>query len=133
MVQKSLGEFDAALHASGKSFYAIGGAIEQSHAGKDLGDTTLKIGAAQSVEVPLMPQIFVGSKLRVNTLRLKDDADVAAQGSGLAHGVKANDGSRAGCGHHEGRQNAKECGLAAAVCAQQSEQFSRTDVERNAI
>jgi hypothetical protein len=33
MMEQSLGELDAALHTSGKSFYAIGGAVEQSYAG----------------------------------------------------------------------------------------------------
>src|SRR5258708_6072831 len=85
------GELDAALHASGESLYAIVGTVEQSDAREDLVDARFQVGAAQAVEVSLMPEVFVGSEFGVNALSLEDDADMAAQGSGLANGVEDSD------------------------------------------
>src|SRR5208337_1569847 len=95
MMEQSFGKFDAPLHSSGKCFYAIGGAVEQSHAGEDLVDALLEFGTAQAVEVSLMPEVLVGGELEVDALGLEDDADMAAQRSGLANGVEAGDGGAA--------------------------------------
>src|SRR5580658_259373 len=107
MMKQAFGEFDAALHASGESFHAIVAAVEQSDAGQDLDDSLLELGAAQAVEVSLMPEVFVGGELKVDALRLEDDSDVAAQGSGLADGVKAGDHGAAGSRNHERGKNAE--------------------------
>ncbi len=107
MMQQALGEFDAALHAPGKSFHVIGGAVEQSHAGQNLVDAGFEFSPAQAVKVSLMPEVLVGGQLEVDALRLKDDADMAAQCSGLANGVKAGNRGAAGRGNHERGKNAE--------------------------
>jgi hypothetical protein len=89
MMKQAFGELDAALHASGKSFHTIGRTVEQSNAREDFVDARFKFGTTQAIEVSLMPEVLVGRELEVNALRLEDDADVAAQGSGLANGVEA--------------------------------------------
>jgi len=80
-----------------------------------------------------MPEVFVGGEFGVNTLGLEDDADVAAQGSGLAHGVEARDGSAAGSRDHERGKNAEESSLAAAVRAEKAEEFGGANFEGNAF
>ena len=80
-----------------------------------------------------MPEVFVGGELGVDALGLEDNADVAAHGSGLADGVEAGDGGAAGSGDHERGKNSKESGLAAAVRAEQAEEFGGTNVERDAV
>ncbi len=132
MMEQSFGELDAALHASGKSLYAIGGAVEQSDAGEDFGDAHFKVGAAQAVEVSLMPEVFVGGQLGVDALGLEDDTDVAPQRARLANGVEAGDGGAAGSRDHERGKNAKESGFTAAVRAEKAEEFRRADVEGDA-
>ena len=89
MMEQAFGELDAALHAAGESFYAIAGAVEQSDAGKNLVDAGFEFGPAQAVKVSLMPEILVGGELGIDALRLEDNADVAAQRSGLANRVEA--------------------------------------------
>lgn len=133
MVEQAFGELDAALHASGKSFDAIGSAVEQSDAGEDFCDACFEFGAAQAVEVSLMPEVFVGGELWVNALGLEDDANVAAQGSGLVDGVKAGDRGAAGSGDHERGKNAEESGFAAAVRAEEAEEFGGANVEGDAV
>src|SRR5208283_4301867 len=133
MMEQSFGELDAALHASGKSFHAIGAAVEQSDAGEDFVDSRFEFGAAQTVEVSLMPEVFVGGQLGVDTLGLEDNADVAAQGSGLADGVEAGDRGAARGRDHERRKNAEESSFAAAVGAEQPEEFSRANFKGNAV
>ena len=130
MMKQTLGELDAALHASGESFDPIGGAVEQSDAGQNFVDSCLEFGAAQAVEVSLMPEIFVGGELGIDALRLEDDADVAAQRSGLANGVEAGDGGAAGGGDHERGKNAEQRGLAAAVRAEQVRRVRRGERRR---
>src|SRR5258708_19232060 len=107
MVEQAFGELDAALHASGESFYAIVGTVEQSNAREDLVDARFQVGAAQAVEVSLMPEVFVGSEFGVNALSLEDDADMAAQGSGLANRVEAGEPRAPGSWDHSRRKNAE--------------------------
>src|SRR3982074_1805771 len=80
-----------------------------------------------------MPKVFVGGEFGVDALGLEDDADVAAQRSGLADGVEAGDRGTAGGGHHKRRKDAEEGSLAAAVRAEKAEQFSGANVERDAL
>jgi hypothetical protein len=133
MVEQSFGELDAALHASGKSFYAVGGAIEQSYTREYFCDSLLELGATQTVEVSLMPEVFVGGELRVDALGLENDADVAAQGSGLANRVQASDGGAAGGRDHERGENAEERCFAAPVWTEEPEEFGGADFERDAV
>ena len=69
----------------------------------------------------------------VDALRLEDDADMAAQCSGLADGVEAGDRGAAGSRDHERGKNTEQSSLAAAVRAEQTEEFGRLNVERNAV
>src|SRR5271170_5856207 len=79
MMQQSLGQFDAALHAAGKSFHELFGAIGEADAAEDFLNPVLQGGAAQTVEMSLMPEILVGGEFEVDALGLEDDADLAAQ------------------------------------------------------
>src|ERR1035441_5484544 len=80
-----------------------------------------------------MPEVFVGGEFRIDALGLEDDANVAAQGSGLANGVQARDGGAAGGRDHERGKNAEESGLAAAVRTEETEEFSGVNFERDAV
>ena len=55
MMQQAFCQFDAALHAAGKSFDSFLGAIGQSDAGENFSDAGFQRGAAQAVEMALMP------------------------------------------------------------------------------
>ena len=71
------------------------GAVEQSDAGEDLVDPLFQFVASQAVEVSLMPEVFVGGEFGIDALCLEDNADVAAERSGLVNGVEAGDGGAA--------------------------------------
>ena len=133
MMQQSFGQLDAALHAAGKSFDQFLAAIGQADAAEDFLNPVLQGGAAQTVEMSLMPEILVGGEFEVDALGLKDHADLATQTRRLARGIATHDGSAPRGRKHKSGKNAEECGLAAAVGAEQSEQFRRTHVEGNAI
>src|ERR1700675_4415573 len=81
----------------------------------------------------LMTEVFVGGEFGVDALGLEDDADVAAQGSGLANGVEAGDRGAARSRDHECGKNAEKSGLAAAVRAEEPEEFGGAHVEGNAF
>ena len=81
----------------------------------------------------LMPEIFIGSEFGVDALGLEDDSNVAAQGSGLADGVEAGDGGATGSWDHQSRKNAEESSLAAAVRAEESEEFGGMNFESDAV
>src|ERR1700679_72965 len=115
MMEQAFGELDAALHSSGKSFHAIVTSVEQSDASQNFRNSSFEFGAAQTVKVSLMPQVFIGREFGIDALCLEDYADVAAQGSGLANGVEAGDGGAARSRDHEGGKNSEQSGLAAAV------------------
>ena len=101
MVKQSFGELDAALHPTRKSFQPIATPIEQSHAGKNLGDSLLQVGPAQAVKMSLMPKVFIGGELWIDALRLENDAYPAAQSSGLANCIECGDCGAARSRHHE--------------------------------
>jgi hypothetical protein len=133
MMKESLSKFYAALHSSRESFDEIGPAVEQADAGKNLGNTYLEFGAPEAVEMSLMPEIFVGRELGIDALGLKDDANVAAQRTGLANGVKPGDHSAAGSRNHERGKNAEESSFTAAIRAEQTEKFSWANFKRDAV
>src|SRR5271166_4186823 len=133
MMKQALGELDAALHASGKSLYAITGAVEQSDAGQYFVDAGFEFGAAQAVEMSLMPEVFVGGEFKIDALCLEDYAYMAAQGSGLADRVEAGDGGAAGSWNHERGKDSKQSSFAAAVRAEETEEFRGANVEGHAV
>ncbi len=79
MMQQSLGQFDTPLHAAGKRFHALFGAVGQAHARQNFCYALLQRRSAQPVQMSLMPQIFVGRQFEVDALRLKHDADLPPQ------------------------------------------------------
>ena len=82
MMQQALGELDAALHAAGESFRrrSVARSARPTRV-ENFGDARLESGAAQAVEMALVPEVFVGGELGVDALRLEDDADLTAQGA----------------------------------------------------
>src|SRR5579859_3224946 len=102
MMEESFGEFDAALHAAGKSLDALFGAIGKADASEDFFDACLQRGSAQSVKMPLMPEVLVGGKLRVDTLCLEYHADLTPQGGGILRGIIAHHEGAAGGRDHQG-------------------------------
>src|ERR1035437_3043596 len=133
MVEQAFGEFDAALHASGKCFHAVAGAVQQSYTREYLCDSLLELGTTQAVEVSLMPEIFIRGELGIDALGLEDDANVAAPRSGLANRVQPSDHGAAGSRDHERGKNSEQSSLAAAVWTEETEEFGGANVERDAV
>ena len=78
-------------------------------------------------------EVLFGGELHVDAGRLEDDSDIAPDLGGLAGDVVAQNESSAGGGDHQSRENTKRGGLAAAVGAEQAEDFGRADVEGNVV
>src|SRR4051812_34943219 len=81
----------------------------------------------------LMPEVLVRREFGIDALRLEYDADLPANRGWIMGGVPAHDQGVAGGRNHQSRQDAEQRGLAAAVGAEQPEQFRGANVERNAI
>ena len=86
-----------------------------------------------AVEMALVPQVFRRSQFQINALGLENDPDLTPQFVGLFGCVKSHDDGAAAACDHEGRKDTEHGGLAAAVRAEQSEEFGVADVERNAV
>ena len=71
MMQQALGEFEAALHASGECFCFFVGAIVKTDAAQHFIDALLQNGASESVEVADMGEVLGSGELNVNALRLE--------------------------------------------------------------
>src|SRR5215472_16418496 len=132
-MQKAFGEFEAALHASGESLGSLVGAIEEVDARQHFFDTGFEGLAVEPVEVSLMPEIFFRGELDVDALCLEDDADLAAEAVGIFGGVGAENDGAASARKHQGRENAEERSFAAAVWAEQAEQFGGAHVEGHVV
>jgi hypothetical protein len=133
MMQQPFGQLNAALHASGKRFHEFLGAIRQTDPRQDFLDPLLQRGAAQTVEMSLMPEIFVGRELEVDTLRLEDDTNLPPHPRWFLCRVATHDGGAPGRRNHQCGKDPEERGLAAAVRTQQAEQFCGAHVERNSV
>ena len=133
MVEQSLGQFQAALHAAGESLGFLPGAVGEPDPAQHFLDARFQRCAAQAVEMALVPEIFGGGQLQVDALGLEDDADLAAQLVGFLGRVKSHDDGPPAGGYHQGGKDAEQGGLAAAVGPEQAEEFGGADVERNAV
>src|SRR5215472_1975954 len=133
MMQQAFGQLDAALHASREGLDAFLGAVGEADAGEDLVDATFQRGSAEAVKMSLMPEIFIGSELRIDALRLEYDADLAAEGGGILGGVEAHHQSSPGGRNHQRRENTEKRGFAAAVRTEKAEKFRGVDIEGNAV
>ena len=109
------------------------GAVRQTHPAQHLVDACLERGPAQTIQVPLMPQVFRGRQLHINTLRLKNHTDVTANGIRISSDINVQNGRPATKRNHQCGENSKEGSLAAAVWAQKAEQFGCLHVKRDAI
>src|SRR5690348_12857466 len=101
-MKKSFGEFDAALHATGKSLDPLFGAIGKANASEDFVDPHSQRGSAQAVKMSLMPEVLIGGEFRIDTLCLEHHADLAAQGGRILRGIVPHHKGASGGGDHQG-------------------------------
>src|SRR5438552_1144438 len=83
--------------------------------------------------MPLIFEVFAHPQFLVETRRLKDNAEAAAQGASVAVEIESEDGGGAACRPDEGGENAKEGSLAPAVRPEEAENFTRRDPKRDTI
>ena len=133
MVQQSLGQFQPPLHAAGEGLSFFFGAIRQSHPAQHFRDAGLQGRAAQTVEMALMLKILRRSQFDINALLLEDDADFASESRRIGGNIVPLNHRVAGRRNHQGRKDAKQGRLAAAIRSQQPEQFRGAHIERHAI
>src|SRR5580692_1432277 len=129
MMQQSLGQFNPALHAAGKCLDSFFGAISQAYALEDFLCAILERASMQAIEMSLMPEIFICCQFLVDAGRLKDHADLATETRGICRRVTSHDDGAASGRNHQGREDTKQGGLAAAIRSEQSKQFRRPHVE----
>src|SRR6266536_2082284 len=133
MMEEALGQFNAPLHSTREGLHPVARAVEQSDPGQNLFNPLLQFRSAETIEVSLMPEVFVSGEFRIYALCLEDDADVAPKRVRLANRIQTHNRSRARGGHHQGRKNPEQSGLAAAIWAEQAEQLRGTNVKGNQV
>ena len=89
-----------------------------------------QLGPRQAVEMSLMADVFGDRQFFVEAGGLKDDADVAADFLLVVVEIESQDFDPADLQRDQGRQQAEEGGLAAAVGAEKGEDFARGDRQR---
>lgn len=87
----------------------------------------------QTIQVPLMKQVFTHRELNVQAGALEYDAQHLAHAPAVCHNVSPGDAGGSAGRYGVRRQNAKERGLAASVGAQQSQDGCRGNVELDGI
>src|ERR1700739_504195 len=131
MMQQTLGQVNAPLHSAGKRLDTILRTLQQSDANQNLFHALLQWLSAQTVEVPLMPEVLVGCEFGINALRLEDYADMTPERARLSNRIQTDDRRGARTRHDQGRKDSEKGRLAAAIGAEQPEQLRRTNVKRN--
>src|SRR4051812_11452793 len=132
-MQKTFGEFKAALHATGESLCFILRAINEPDTGQCFLNTSFERRASESVKVADVHKIFGGGELYVDALGLEDDADLASKSVGIGSGIVAHDDGASAHRKHESRKNTEHRGLAATVGAEQAEDLGLAHVEADAV
>src|ERR1019366_5508426 len=97
------------------SFNQFLGAIREADPRKDFVNAPLQDSAAQAVQMSLMPQILVGSELKIDALRLKHHSDLPPQARRFLRSVAAHDGRTPSARNHQRGKNPKQRSLPAAI------------------
>ena len=129
MMQQSLRQLDATLHPSRKRSYLFLCAIGEPHSRQDLLDPPPQCAAPQSVQVPLMPEIFVRCQLQVNALSLEYNPDLSPQTRRILRRIESHHDRVAGRRNHQGRKYSEESRFPASIWPEETKQFGRADVE----
>ena len=103
MVKQPLSQFDAPGHAAGEGFNQVASTIRQAYARENLPNAVPEHSAVQTVEMTLMPEIFVSRQFPVDTRGLKDNPDLTAETGRVTGNVEAHDERSASTGDHESR------------------------------
>ncbi len=83
--------------------------------------------------MPLMPQVLVRGQLLVDTLRLKDDANLPAETGRILRCIATHHNGAPAGRDHQRRENPEKRRLPAAIGSDQTKLFRRTHVKRNSI
>jgi hypothetical protein len=130
-VEERLGQFHPPLQAPRELLDAVAHPVLQSEPGQFLADPLLQPGARQPVQVAMVEQVFADRQLSIETGRLEDDADPAADGA--VADVDAGHARGARRGSQRRGEDLEQRGLAAAVRADEAEHFARTHREGDAV
>src|SRR5882672_8852710 len=91
-MQKTFGQFDPALHATGESFHKSGGPVCQIDAAENVPDAFLQSFSGEPIETALMFEIFIDRELGIKAGSLKDNTDLSADGLNCFADVRVKDG-----------------------------------------
>src|SRR5262245_48084849 len=103
-----LGQLNAAPHAAAEATDAIVGAIGHVYRRKHPVQTRFELAASQTIQVPVMPQVFRGGEFLVETWRLEYHANVPADLLALCDDVHSQDSYLSLDQLNEGNQDGKE-------------------------
>src|SRR5476651_448404 len=123
-MQQRLGDLDPSAQAAGERFHDVFAAVHQAQTLHGPTHALAQHRAREAVQMALRAQVLFHGEGLVQALRLEDYAYLAPHGARLAlHVVAGNDGVAFG-GRHHGGENSEERGFAAAVGAQQAEDYT---------
>ena len=130
--QEPLRQLDAAREPAREALDQLAAPLGEAEALEQRGDALGEPGAAQPVEMPLVAQVLLHRELAVDARVLEHDADVTAHVARRRPHVVAVHARGAGTRRQQGRQDAEERALPAAVRPEQREELSLANVEGDA-
>src|ERR1700682_117322 len=133
VMQQTVGQLDAPLHASGECLYAFRGSVGQSNATQNFSHPCLQARSAQAIQMSLMPEILIGGELPIDALRLEYHSNLPTYLGGVLCRIASHHERTTGAGYHQRGKNPEERRLSAAIRTQQAKQLRRTHLERNSI
>ena len=133
LMQKSFGQFHTPLHAAGQGLHKIVGPVCQFHTFQnDLDALRKKGGALESIQMPLMLEIFSDGELPIQTGHLKNDADLATDRFNIFPQIKTKNISVAAGRHEVGGENMKKGAFPAAIRTEEPKNLPFLDSKGNA-
>ena len=132
-VEHALGKFDAAPHAARERFDQIVRPIGEADGGEELVAARRQFARREAVQAAVVAEVLGDRQLLVEARRLEDDAELTANGGRFETKVVAEDRDLALLERNERRQQTEERRLAAAVRAEEGEDFALGDIEREIV
>jgi hypothetical protein len=126
-VDERHGDVQAPLHAARVGATDAVGGLAQAEALEQCVDPLLQRAAAQAIDLALQAQVLAPGGLTVYPGLLRDHADQAAHGVGVAHHVVAGDRGRARVGQRKGGEDLHRRRLAGPVGPEQAEHRAGLD------
>ena len=132
-MKEALGDFDASLQSTRKSFHAVFASIADPQLHEDFVDPLLALMGVQAVKTRLVKQVFVDGQLSIETGGLKRHTKQTTNEIRFGAELVSEDGDASLLKWEKRREDAEEGRLPGTVGTEESKELPFGDIKREVI